>query len=229
MRGLEGRCALVTGAASGIGRAIAQRLAEEGARVAVSDLSRHDAEATAADLGEPAIGVELDISSDDSIRRGVDEVQQRLGPIDVLVNNAGWDLMEPFLDSKPETWDRVLAVNLRGPIAVTQAVLESMVERGAGRIVSIASDAGRVGSSGEAVYSGAKAGIMGFSRTDRPRGRLPRDQREHGVPRPDQHAAAARDDGDQPQAGRRTVTGHPVRPARRAFRDRCRGGVPGLR
>ena len=165
MRGLEGRCALVTGAASGIGRAIAERLAEEGARVAVSDLSRHDAEATAADLGEPAIGVELDISSDDSIRRGVDEVQQRLGPIDVLVNNAGWDLMEPFLDSKPETWDRVLAVNLRGPIAVTQAVLESMVERGAGRIVSIASDAGRVGSSGEAVYSGAKAGIMGFSRT----------------------------------------------------------------
>ena len=165
MRGLEGRCALVTGAAGGIGRAIAERLTEEGARVAVSDLSRHDAEATAADLGEPAIGVELDVTSDDSIRRAVEEVHERLGPIDVLVNNAGWDQMEPFLDSKPETWDRVLAINLRGPIAVTRAVLESMVERGAGRIVSIASDAGRVGSSGEAVYSGAKAGIMGFSRT----------------------------------------------------------------
>ena len=92
-------------------------------------------------------------------------MHERLGPIDVLVNNAGWDVLEPFLDSRPETWDRVLAINLRGPIAVTRAVLESMVERGAGRIVSVASDAGRVGSSGEAVYSGAKAGIMGFSRT----------------------------------------------------------------
>ena len=165
MRGLDGRCTLVTGAASGIGRAIAERLAEEGARVAVSDLSRPDAEATAADLGAPAIGIELDVTSDDSIRRAVTEVTERLGPIDVLVNNAGWDRMEPFLDSQPETWDRVLAINLRGPIAVTRAVLESMVERGKGRIVSIASDAGRVGSSGEAVYSGAKAGIMGFSRT----------------------------------------------------------------
>jgi 2-hydroxycyclohexanecarboxyl-CoA dehydrogenase len=165
VRGLDGRCTLVTGAASGIGRAIAERLAEEGARVAVSDLSRPDAEATAADLGAPAIGIELDVTSDDSIRRAVTEVTERLGPIDVLVNNAGWDRMEPFLDSQPETWDRVLAINLRGPIAVTRAVLESMVERGKGRIVSIASDAGRVGSSGEAVYSGAKAGIMGFSRT----------------------------------------------------------------
>ena len=165
MRGLDGRCTLVTGAASGIGRAIAERLAEEGARVAVSDLSRPDAEAAAADLGEPAIGVELDVTSDDSIRRAVEEVHERLGPIDVLVNNAGWDVLEPFLDSRPETWDRVLAINLRGPIAVTRAVLESMVERGAGRVVSVASDAGRVGSSGEAVYSGAKAGIMGFSRT----------------------------------------------------------------
>jgi 2-hydroxycyclohexanecarboxyl-CoA dehydrogenase len=165
MRGLDGRCALVTGAGSGIGRAIAERLAEEGARVAVSDLVLADAEETAKGIGGDAIAVELDVASDDSIRHAIASVVDRLGPVEVLVNNAGWDRMEPFVDSAPETWDRVLAINLRGPIAVTRAVLDSMIERRFGRIVSIASDAGRVGSSGEAVYSGAKAGVMGFSRT----------------------------------------------------------------
>ncbi len=175
MRGLDGRCALVTGAARGIGRAIAERLAEEGARVAVSDLSLPDAESTAVEIGSGAIGVELDVTDDTSIRRAVDDVVERLGAIDVLVNNAGWDRMEPFVESSAETWDLVLAINLRGPIAVTRAVLEQMVERGSGRIVSISSDAGRVGSSGEAVYSGAKAGIMGFSRT------IAREVARHGI------------------------------------------------
>ena len=165
MRGLDGICALVTGAGNGIGRAIAERLAEEGARVAVSDMVLADAETTAKGIGGDAIAVELDVASDDSIRRAIVDVNARLGPIDVLVNNAGWDRIEPFVDSQPDTWDRVLAINLRGPIAVTRAVLDSMIERRRGRIVSIASDAGRVGSSGEAVYSGAKAGVMGFSRT----------------------------------------------------------------
>ena len=165
MRGLEGKCALVTGAGNGIGRAVAERLAEEGARVAASDMVLADAEATAAAIGGAAISVELDVTSDDAIRRAVEDVTARLGQIDVLVNNAGWDRVEPFVDSQPETWDRVLAINLRGPIAVTRAVLDGMIERRAGRIVSIASDAGRVGSSGEAVYSGAKAGVMGFTRT----------------------------------------------------------------
>ena len=175
MRGLDDRCALVTGAARGIGRAIAERLAEEGARVAVSDISATEAQATAVSIGGAAIGVELDVTDDASIRRAVDEVAARLGPIDVLVNNAGWDRMEPFVESSPETWDLVLAINLRGPIAVTRAVLEQMIERGRGRIVSIASDAGRVGSSGEAVYSGAKAGMMGFSRT------IAREVARHGI------------------------------------------------
>jgi len=165
MRGLDGRCALVTGAGSGIGRAIAERLAEEGARVAVSDLVVADAETTAKEIGGDAVAFELDVASDASIRRAIAAVAERLGPVEVLVNNAGWDRMEPFVDSQPGTWDRVLAINLRGPIAVTRAVLDSMIERRFGRIVSIASDAGRVGSSGEAVYSGAKAGVMGFSRT----------------------------------------------------------------
>ena len=165
MRGLDGKVALVTGAGSGIGRAIAERLAAEGARVAASDLVLADAEVTAKTLGTDAIAVQLDVADDDSIGLAVAEVTERLGPIDVLVNNAGWDLIEPFVDTEPTTWDRVLAINLRGPIAVTRSVLDSMIERRAGRIVSIASDAGRVGSSGEAVYSGAKAGVMGFSRT----------------------------------------------------------------
>jgi 2-hydroxycyclohexanecarboxyl-CoA dehydrogenase len=165
MRGLDGKVALVTGAGSGIGRAIAERLAAEGARVAVSDLVPADAETTATAIGHGAIAVLLDVSDDASIGLAVAEVTERLGPIDALVNNAGWDLIEPFIDSEPATWDRVLAINLRGPIAVTRSVLDSMISRRAGRIVSIASDAGRVGSSGEAVYSGAKAGVMGFSRT----------------------------------------------------------------
>lgn len=165
MRGLDGKCALVTGAGSGIGRAIAERLAEEGARVAATDVALDAAEMTAKDIGGEAIAVELDVTDDGSVHRAVEGVTERLGPVDVLVNAAGWDRIEPFVDSAPETWDRVLAINLRGPIAVTRAVLDSMIERRSGRIVSIASDAGRVGSTGEAVYSGAKAGVMGFSRT----------------------------------------------------------------
>lgn len=164
MRGLDGRCALVTGAARGIGEAIAERLAEEGARVAVSDMALADATSTARRIGGSAVAVALDVTDDESIRRAVAEVVERLGPIDVLVNNAGWDRIEPFVDSDADTWDRVLAINLRGPISVTRAVLDSMLERRRGRIVTIASDAGRVGSSGEVVYSGAKAGVMGFAR-----------------------------------------------------------------
>jgi 2-hydroxycyclohexanecarboxyl-CoA dehydrogenase len=164
MRGLDAKCALVTGAARGIGEAIAERLAEEGARVAVSDVALADAESTARRIGGSAVAVALDVTDDDSIRRAVAEVVERLGPIDVLVNNAGWDRIEQFVDSDADTWDRVLAINLRGPISVTRAVLDAMLERRRGRIVTIASDAGRVGSSGEVVYSGAKAGVMGFTR-----------------------------------------------------------------
>ena len=100
-----------------------------------------------------------------SIRAGVAEVTGKLGAIDVLVNNAGWDKIEPFVKSEEATWDKVLALNLKGPIACARAVLDGMMERRSGKIVSISSDAGRVGSTGEAVYSGAKAGIIGFSKT----------------------------------------------------------------
>ncbi len=163
MRGLTNRVALVTGAGRGIGRAIALRLAAEGARVAVTDVDEETARQTSAEIG--GAGVRMDVTDAASVRAGVAQAEAALGPVDVLVNNAGWDKTEPFVRSAEETWDKVLAINLRGPIRVTRGVLDGMIERRRGRIVSISSDAGRVGSSGEAVYSAAKAGIIGFSKT----------------------------------------------------------------
>lgn len=164
MRGLKGRVAVVTGGARGIGRAIAGRLAEEGAHVGIADLNAVGAQAAARELGPNAAGVGVDVASFASVKAGFAELAAQLGPIDALVNNAGWDKIGPFVTIDEATWDKILAINLRGPIACTRAVLDGMLERRRGRIVSIASDAGRVGSSGEVVYSGAKAGIIGFSK-----------------------------------------------------------------
>lgn len=164
MRGLEGKVALVTGGASGIGRATAIRLGEEGARVAAADLNAEGAAATAASIGHDALGLGVDVADTSSVRAAVAETERRLGPIDILVNCAGWDKVEAFLDNSEDTWDRVIDINLKGVIRCTRSVLDGMISRGAGCIVSISSDAGRVGSSGEVVYSGAKAGIIGFSK-----------------------------------------------------------------
>jgi 2-hydroxycyclohexanecarboxyl-CoA dehydrogenase len=164
MRGLDQRIVFVTGGARGIGRAIAERLAAEGARVAIADIDAGGARKTAAEIGRGALGVTLDVTDDASVQAAVAAALAHFGRIDALVNNAGWDKVEPFVNTKPETWDRVLAINLRGPIAVTRAVLDGMIERRAGWIVSISSDAGRMGSSGEVVYSAAKAGVIGFSK-----------------------------------------------------------------
>jgi 2-hydroxycyclohexanecarboxyl-CoA dehydrogenase len=165
MRGLTGKVAIVTGAARGIGLAIASRLAEEGAKIAIADINGDGAASAAERIGGAAMGVRVDVTDTASIAAGVAAVVERLGPIDVLVNNAGWDKVEPFVKSEEATWDTVIAINLKGPIACTRAVLDSMIERRSGKIVSISSDAGRVGSAGEAVYAGAKAGIIGFSKT----------------------------------------------------------------
>ena len=165
MRRLEGRVTLVTGAGRGIGRAIAFRLASEGARVAVTDLDESTAQATAAEVGEGAIGLRMDVTDPASVRAAVEETESALGPLDVLVNNAGWDKVEPFLKSTEETWEKILAINLKGHFNCAKAVLPGMVERGHGRIVSISSDAARVGSTGEAVYSAAKGGVIAFSKT----------------------------------------------------------------
>ena len=164
MRGLPGKVVLVTGAGRGMGKAIAQRLTAEGARVAVTDVDEKSALETAAEL-DGAAGFRLDITDADEVTTTVDEIAAAVGPIDALVNNAGWDQLSPFLDTDEDLWDRIIDINLRGPIRMTKAVLPRMVEHQAGRVVNISSDAGRVGSTGEAVYSACKAGIIGFSKT----------------------------------------------------------------
>jgi 2-hydroxycyclohexanecarboxyl-CoA dehydrogenase len=159
---LEGRIALVTGGASGIGAATCRRLAAEGARVAVTDLNLDGARAIAEEVsGEP---YELNVADGDSVRSAVAAVESELGPLDVLVNNAGYDEFGFFVHTDEAMWQRVIGVNLVGVIACTHAVLPGMQERRYGRIVNVASEAGRVGSPGSSVYSGAKGGVIGFSK-----------------------------------------------------------------
>jgi 2-hydroxycyclohexanecarboxyl-CoA dehydrogenase len=157
---LEGRIALVTGGASGIGAATARRLAAEGARVAVGDLQ--DAGDVVGEID--GLSVRMDVSDVPSVRSAVSEVESAWGPVDVLVNNAGTDRFSFFVNTDEALWDFVLAVNLRGTIAVTHAVLDGMQRRGHGAIVNVSSEAGRVGSQGSVVYSAAKAGVIGFTR-----------------------------------------------------------------
>ncbi|MFJ9245086.1 SDR family NAD(P)-dependent oxidoreductase [Streptomyces sp. NPDC101776] len=173
------KVALVTGAGRGIGEAIADRLAAQGAAVAVCDLDAEAAGKVAGLLteryGVRTVGVGADISDSAAVRTAVERVASALGPVDVLVNNAAVDVIGRFVDSAEETWDRIIAVNLRGTITVTRAVLDPMIERGGGRIVHIASDAGRVGSSGEVVYSATKGGVIAFGKA------LAREVARHGI------------------------------------------------
>jgi NAD(P)-dependent dehydrogenase (short-subunit alcohol dehydrogenase family) len=156
---LEGRRALVTGGASGIGAAIARRLAAEGAAVVIGDLNEEGARAVAAEIDGDATA--LDVADFDAAHRVVEEH----GPFAVLVNNAGTDDFGFFTDMTPDRWRRLIAINLEGVLACTHAVLPGMQEAGYGRIVSIASEAGRVGSKGSAVYSAAKGGVIAFMKT----------------------------------------------------------------
>ncbi|WP_417518838.1 SDR family oxidoreductase [Minwuia sp.] len=165
MRGLKDKVVIVTGGASGIGRAVSGRLAEEGAKVAILDLNGDGARAAAGEIGNGARGYALDIVNHGAVVAAVDQVENDLGPVGGLVNNAGWDKMVPFLKSDPELWKKIVDINLFGPVNVTHAVLSKMAERGAGRIVSVASDAGRVGSTGEGVYSYCKGGVIAFMKT----------------------------------------------------------------
>ncbi len=168
MRGLRGKNIVVTGAASGIGRAVAERLAEEGAAVAIFDLNKDGAEKAAASIrqaGLKAAAHGVDITDYAGVAAAVAAFEQTAGPVDGLVNNAGWDKAGPFARSNPAEWKKIVDINLYGPLNVTHAVLQGMAARGKGRIVNIASDAGRVGSSGEGVYSACKGGIIAFGKT----------------------------------------------------------------
>ncbi|MGH7906705.1 MAG: SDR family NAD(P)-dependent oxidoreductase [Candidatus Binataceae bacterium] len=167
-RRLEDKVALVTGAARGMGRAIAQRLASEGAKVAIGDIQEELAENAAAEIrnaGGEATAIRLDVTSLDQAMAVVDRIEREMGPLGILVNNAGWDKAELFIESEPETWDKVIAINYRGVLNCCRAAAPRMQSRGRGKIVSMSSDAGRVGSSTEAVYAGCKGAIIAFSKT----------------------------------------------------------------
>ena len=160
----QDRVALVTGAASGIGRAIALAFAAQGARVAVCDVNAAGAEEAAAGMGGRGLAVAMDVTDAASVRAGVGRAVEAFAGIDVLVNAAGWDRIMPFVKTDEAHWDRVIGVNYRGLLAVTHAVLPHLIERGGGTVVNVASEAGRAGSSGEAVYSGTKGAVIAFTR-----------------------------------------------------------------
>ena len=166
--GLVGRAALVTGAAGGIGRAIVAGLAAAGADVAVADLDLDAATEVAREVGATAKGtvvpVRMDVASAESVTAALATVTSAIGAVEILVNNAGIDVIEPFVESTEPTWRRIVEVNYLGTVIVTRAVLDGMVECSYGRIVNIASDAGKVGSSGEVVYSGTKGAVIAFGK-----------------------------------------------------------------
>jgi len=171
------RAAIVTGAGRGIGRAIALALAREGP-VAVADLLAEEARGVAGEItnaGGRAAAVELDVTNPASVAEGLRTARDALGPLQILVNNAGWDELRPFTDTDEAFWERVLDVNFKGALRMTHALLPGMIADGFGRIVSIGSDAARVGSSLESVYAGAKGGVIAFTKT------IARESARHGV------------------------------------------------
>jgi 2-hydroxycyclohexanecarboxyl-CoA dehydrogenase len=159
--------AVVTGGGGGIGREICIRFAEEGARVAVLDIDADTAAQTVEAIGDSdrACAFTVDITDPHSVKQAIAAVVEVYGRIDTLVNNAGWDRGAPFLKTGPDLWAKIIAINYEGPLNMHREVLPLMVERGRGKIINIASDAGRVGSSGEAVYAGCKAAMIAFGKS----------------------------------------------------------------
>ncbi len=178
MKRFNNQTVAVTGGGGGIGGATCKRFGREGAHVAVFDLNLEAAEKVAAAIraeGGQAQAFVCDITNRDSVNAAVQACEARFGPIDALVNNAGWDVFKPFTKTEPAQWDKLIAINLIGALHMHHAVLPGMVARRRGRIVNISSDAARVGSSGEAVYAACKGGLVAFSKT------IAREHARHGI------------------------------------------------
>ena len=178
MKRFANRTVVVTGGGGGIGGATCRRFAGEGAKVAVFDLNLNAAKKVAGEIvtgGRLAEAFLCDITDRASVDAAVTGAEAQFGPIDVLVNNAGWDVFRPFARTEPAQWDRLIAINLTGALHMHHAVLPGMVARKAGRIVNIASDAARVGSSGEAVYAACKGGLVSFTKA------IAREHARHGI------------------------------------------------
>lgn len=178
MQKFKDKTMIVTGGGGGIGGATCRRLAHDGAKVAVFDMNLEAAQRVAADInstGGTAVAFKCDITDRADVDAAVAATEAHLGPIDVLINNAGWDVFKPFTKTLPAEWDKLIAINLIGALHMHHAVLPGMVTRKRGRIVNIASDAARVGSSGESVYAACKGGLVAFSKT------IAREHARHGI------------------------------------------------
>ena len=165
---IEGKVAVVTGAGSGIGRATAESLAAQGATVVCADINPETGEAAAAAIraaGRRAEFLPVDLTDAASVEAFAQAVTAKFGAVDILVNGAGWGATHPFWEGTPDLWERVIGLNFVGPMRLVKALLPAMIERGSGKIVNISSDAGRVGSLGETVYSGAKGGLIAFTKS----------------------------------------------------------------
>ncbi len=178
MQRFQGKTVIVTGGAGGIGGATCRRFASEGAKVAVFDMNLEAAQKVADAIkaaGGQAAAFQCDITSREQVDAAVAGTEAQLGPVDVLVNNAGWDVFKPFVKTNPGEWAKLIDINLTGALHMLHAVLPGMAERKSGHIVNVASDAARGGSSGEAVYSACKGGLVALSKT------LAREHARHGI------------------------------------------------
>lgn len=178
MRGIEGKTVIVTGGGGGIGAPTCMRFAQEGARVVVMDVNATAAQETVQKIqnsGGQALACAVDLRDAANAEGEIARIEKDFGEIDILVNGVGWDVFTPFLKSGPDFWTKIIDINLRSVLNITHPVLASMVTRRSGKIVSLASDAARGGSSGESVYAACKAGIIAFSKT------LAREHARHGI------------------------------------------------
>lgn len=199
MTAMKGGVVVVTGAGQGIGLGIAGKLAAAGATVVIADLDGDRAQSAAGETPGDVFGLTMDVTSRDSVEKAVAAVVRDHGAIDVLVNNAGWDQAGAFAESDPDLWSRILQINLHGVLHTCRAVLPHMIERGSGRIVNVASEAGRVGGSGQAVYSASKGGVIAFTKA------IALENARHGIvancvsPGPTDTALFASMGGDNPR------------------------------